>query len=153
MKCARNGFIKAGYKTLEGTAYVKHIRVAHKEEKSATTLKVMPKITASHVNPNNFEKVKVTLAFHLFSGEILRGLFFYKNEITSRWSDTAPTQAFILLMVKLIEAMTQRIPPQGLKPGSSQEKDIKDALECLNKWEAFCHLSKLYSCLQALPRD
>lgn len=142
VKCARNGFIKAGYKTPEGTAYVEHIRIAHKEDKSATTLKVMPKITASHVNPNNFEKMKVNLAFHLFSGEVLRGLFFYKNEITSSWSDPAPTQAFILLMVKLIQAMTARIPSQGLRPGSSQEKDIKDALEYLNKWEAFCEPSK-----------
>ncbi|KAG0414684.1 hypothetical protein HPB47_008131 [Ixodes persulcatus] len=94
------------------------------------------------MNPNNFEKMKVNLAFHLFSGEVLRGLFFYKNDITSSWSDPAPTQAFILLMVKLIQAMTARIPSQGLKPGSSQEKDIKDTLEHLNKWEAFCEPSK-----------
>lgn len=69
MKCVRNGFIKAPYKTPDGAVYMEHIKAAYDEDKCAVTLKVMPKITASHVNPNNFEKMKVNLAFHLFSAE------------------------------------------------------------------------------------
>lgn len=59
MKCVRNGFIKAPYKTPDGAVYMEHIKGAYDEDKCAVTLKVMPKITASHVNPNNFEKMKV----------------------------------------------------------------------------------------------
>lgn len=81
VKCVRNGFIKVPYKTPDGSVYMEHVNAAYDEDKCAVTLKVMPKITASHVNPNNFEKMKVNLAFHLFSAEVLRGLFFYKDDI------------------------------------------------------------------------
>ncbi|KAH7979970.1 hypothetical protein HPB49_012296 [Dermacentor silvarum] len=79
--------------------------------------------------------MKANFAFPLFSAEVLRGLFFYKNEISKRWSDPAPTQAFVLMMVKLIEAMTASIPSKG--------KNITDLLEYLNKWEASVDTSKL----------
>lgn len=79
MKCVRNGFIKATYKTPDDV-YMEHIKAAYDEEKCAVTLKVMPKITASRVNPNNFEKMEVNLAFHLFSAAVLRGLFFFLQE-------------------------------------------------------------------------
>lgn len=85
IKCVRNGFLKCFYKTPDGAAYIEHIRVAHEEDKCAVTLKVMPKISACHVKPNNFEKMRVNLAFQLFSSEVVRGLFFYKNEIQRNW--------------------------------------------------------------------
>lgn len=75
VKCIRNGFIKNGYKTPDGHVDVGPIRIAHDLDKCATTLKAMPKITEVHLNPNNFEKMKVNYAFHLFSLEVTRGLF------------------------------------------------------------------------------
>ncbi|KAH7979516.1 hypothetical protein HPB49_009713 [Dermacentor silvarum] len=78
VKCVRNGFIGGGYKTPEGHVDVKPIKIAHEHDKCAITLKVMPKITTVHISPNNFEKIKVNLAFHLFSLDALRGLYFYK---------------------------------------------------------------------------
>ncbi|XP_072140713.1 uncharacterized protein [Dermacentor andersoni] len=103
----------------------------------------MPKITMSHIIPNNFEKMKVNFAFHLFSAEVLRGLFFNNSEISKHWGEPAPTQVFVLMKVKLIEAVTARIPSKGLKVGSPQEKNITDFQEYLNKWEASLGSSKL----------
>nr|XP_050042632.2 uncharacterized protein LOC126539856 [Dermacentor andersoni] len=122
---------------------MEHIKAVYDEDKCVVTLKVMPKIKMSHIRPNDFEKMKVNFAFHLFSAEVLRGLFFYKSEISKHWSDPAPTQAFVLIMVKLIEAMTARIASKGLRVGSPQEKNIIDFQEYLNKWEASFCSSKL----------
>lgn len=98
VKCVQNGLLRGRYTTPEGAVDVEHIRTAYNEDKSPLTLKVMPKITAAHVKPNNFERMKVNLAFHLFSLQVLRGLFFYRKEIMKRGSDPAPTEAFVLLM-------------------------------------------------------
>ncbi|XP_049516819.1 uncharacterized protein LOC125942649 [Dermacentor silvarum] len=133
IKCVRNGHLKARYKTPEGSVYIGHIRAVHKEDQCPLTLKVMPKITFAHVSPNNFEKIKVNLAFYLFSPQVLRGLFFYKEQIKEHWSDPSPTQAFVLLMWK---PLTSRIPSEGLKPDSAHERNIKDVLDYLNQREA-----------------
>ncbi|KAL1460420.1 hypothetical protein MTO96_027366 [Rhipicephalus appendiculatus] len=47
------------------------------------------------------------------------------------------------MMVKLIEAMTARIPSQGLKVDSPQDTNIKEFLEYLNKWETSLEPSKI----------
>ncbi|KAH6937748.1 hypothetical protein HPB50_003766 [Hyalomma asiaticum] len=133
VKCVRNSLLKARYKTPEGSVYIEHIKAAHNEDKCPLTLKVMPKITLAHVSPNNFEKMKVNLAFHLFSLQVIRGLYFYRKEVEKEWGDPAPTQAFVPLMWKLIKAMTARIPSGALKPNSEHEKNIKDALGYLNR--------------------
>ncbi|KAH7979553.1 hypothetical protein HPB49_009829 [Dermacentor silvarum] len=101
----------------------------------------MPKITLAHVSPNIFEKMKVNLEFHLFSPQVLRGLFFYKKQIKDHWGDPSPTQAIVLLMWKLVKAMTSRIPSEGLKPDSAHERHIKDVLDYLNRWEAHAETS------------
>lgn len=92
MKCVRNGFISRGYKTPEGHVDVKPIKVAHEHDKCATTLKVMPKITTVHLQPNDFEKMKVNFAFHLFSAEVLRGLFFFTR---------SKSQNLVIMEIKL----------------------------------------------------
>ncbi|KAH9384799.1 hypothetical protein HPB48_026813 [Haemaphysalis longicornis] len=131
VKCVQNGLFSGTYDTPEDVDF-EHIRTEHNEDKSAATLKVMPKITAAHMNLNNFERMKVNLAFPLFSLQVLQGLF-YKSEIMKHGSDPAPTEAFVLLMWKLIQPMTANVPLEGLKPGSTQESHIKDVLEYLNQ--------------------
>lgn len=106
MKCVRDGL-------LSGIVDLEHIRTAHGEDNSALALKVMPKITAAHVNPSSFSRMRVNLAFHLLSPQ---------NKITMRnGGGPAPTEAFLLPMWKLVHAMTARMPLEGLKPGSTQE--------------------------------
>lgn len=142
VKCIRNGFIKTGYKTPRGHVDVTPIKIAHELDKCATTLKVMPKITDVHVHPNNFEKMKVNLAFHLFSLEVLRGLFFYKRQIVKQCSYSDQTEKFVDFMHKLIDVMTSRVPSGALKPNSKEAQLLNDTLEYINKWEACTEPSK-----------
>ncbi|KAH6935356.1 hypothetical protein HPB50_005341 [Hyalomma asiaticum] len=56
--------------------------------------------------PNNFQRIKVNLAFHVFSILlVLRG----------EWGAPEPTQAFGLLMWKLVKAVPASTPSEGLK--------------------------------------
>lgn len=65
------------------------------KDKCPLTLKVMPEITLAHVSTNNLEKMKVNLAFLLFGPQVIRGLYFYKNDIEEACGDPVPTQAFV----------------------------------------------------------
>lgn len=136
VKCVRNGFIKSGYKTPDGHVDTKPVKIAHQLDKCATTLKAMPKITDAHLNPNNFEKMKVNYAFHLFSSEVLHGLFLYKKEIAKTCAYREPTERFIAFIQKLISVMTSRVPAAALRKNSEGEKVLRNALEYLDRWEA-----------------
>ncbi|XP_049274234.1 uncharacterized protein LOC119403324 [Rhipicephalus sanguineus] len=67
VKCVRNSFVSTGFTTQDGRACVEHIEAAWQKDKSSLTLKAMPHITRVHIRPNSFEKMKVNLAFTLFS--------------------------------------------------------------------------------------
>lgn len=136
VKCIRNGFIKNGYKTPDGHVDVRPIRIAHDLDKCATTLKAMPKITEVHLNPNNFEKMKVNYAFHLFSLEVTRGLFLYKEAISKSCSYREVTEQFVRFMEKLIVVMTSRVPSTALRKNSEQERLLQGVLAYLDRWEA-----------------
>lgn len=136
VKCVINGFIKGGYKTPAGHVDVRPIRAAYQLDKCATTLKAMPKITHVHLNPNNFEKMKVNYAFHLFSAEVLRGLFLYREQISKSCSYVRETEKFITFMQKLISVMTSRVPTAALRKNSEGVKVLQNALDYINRWEA-----------------
>ncbi|XP_077529688.1 uncharacterized protein LOC144142191 [Haemaphysalis longicornis] len=103
----------------------------------------MPKITTVHVQPNGFEKMKVNFAFHLFSAEVLRGLFFYKKQIAKFYDYGDQTGKFVSFMQKLILVMTSRLPSGALKPGSREEKVLLEALNYIDEWEAVTGPKKL----------
>ncbi|XP_077508764.1 uncharacterized protein LOC144120237 [Amblyomma americanum] len=96
----------------------------------------MPKITNVHLSPNNFEKMKVNLAFHLFSPQVLHGLFLYKNEIADSCDHADATAKFVAFMHNLIDAMTSRVPSSSLRPNSKKEDVLKKALAYIDAWEA-----------------
>ncbi|KAH8019044.1 hypothetical protein HPB51_016144 [Rhipicephalus microplus] len=86
--------------------------------------------------------MKVNLAFHLFSLEVLRGLFFYKRQIVKQCSYSDQTEKFVDFMHKLIDVMTSRVPSGALKPNSKEAQLLNDTLEYINKWEACTEPSK-----------
>ncbi|XP_077507406.1 uncharacterized protein LOC144118317 [Amblyomma americanum] len=96
----------------------------------------MPNITNVHLNPNNFEKMKVNYAFHLFSSEVLRGLFLYREEISKSCTYREPTEQFITIMQKLISVMTSRVPSEALRKNSEEEAVLQNALDYISRWEA-----------------
>ncbi|KAH7976627.1 hypothetical protein HPB52_017027 [Rhipicephalus sanguineus] len=70
------------------------VREAYLRDRSVRTLKVMPNLTETHLEPNSFEKMRTTFAFQLFGPYVLRGLAFYKEDIERRCGSIEATQRF-----------------------------------------------------------
>ncbi|KAG8182817.1 hypothetical protein JTE90_003490 [Oedothorax gibbosus] len=51
----------------------------------------MPKVTPVHLSPKNFEKMRVSYAFQLFSNDVVKALRLYKELLTSQYEATEPT--------------------------------------------------------------
>lgn len=81
VKYVRNAFVGKGIQIPGGHAHVDVVEEAWKMDREAVTLKVMPHITKAHIHPNAFEKMRVNLAFQLFSQEVLKGIFFYRDHL------------------------------------------------------------------------
>lgn len=92
VKNLRNTFISKGYLTPSGYVHSGIIQAAFDADRENVTLKVMPRITDTHLNPNQFEKMKVDIAFQLFSDEVIKGLFLHRQHIESTYKTVQPTE-------------------------------------------------------------
>ncbi|KAH7937164.1 hypothetical protein HPB49_008334 [Dermacentor silvarum] len=95
----------------------------------------MPKIHRSVVKPGGFEKMRVSYAFRIFSDEVRRGLFMYKEQIEWRHGSINATESFVRLMKDVIEIMTSRFPAAALRASSRKADRLAEFLEYLNEWE------------------
>ncbi|XP_064476093.1 uncharacterized protein LOC135389994 isoform X2 [Ornithodoros turicata] len=77
---------------------------AQKVDQSVTR-KAMPGITSSHLQPNNFEKMRVSYAFQLFGPKVLQALNLYKPELEMTWGSILGTQIFFKRIQELIPAI------------------------------------------------
>ncbi|KAG8184513.1 hypothetical protein JTE90_002359 [Oedothorax gibbosus] len=136
LKCIRNTLLdKGGFMLPEGEVRIE-MKAACKSDKHALALRV-PKVHAVHFTPNNFEKMRVNLAFQLFSNEMLKAMYLYKDDITA-FCDPFPTEFFVEQMKELIRVMTSRIPKEALFPHSRNTQFLYDFLNLLEDWEAHC---------------
>nr|XP_054930565.1 uncharacterized protein LOC129386515 [Dermacentor andersoni] len=106
-------------------------------DKDNVTLKAMPGLTLSHLDPNNFEKMRVTLAFQLFGDRVLRGLHHYKDRLESSYGKGAidATEKFFRMINELIKTMTSRYKSEALWPNSRGVAALSAFLEYITKWE------------------
>lgn len=58
------------------------------------TLKVMPGITRCHIEPNAFEKMRVSYAFQLFGTKVLQAFHLYKDTLEATLGRMDATQEF-----------------------------------------------------------
>ncbi|KAM7301076.1 uncharacterized protein ISCGN_016638 [Ixodes scapularis] len=112
-----------------------HIVEAWKCDSNSLTLRAMPRITHSHLFPNAFEKMRVNLAFHLFSEEVERGLHLYHEQIQGARGNLEGTLQLHKRISTLIRVMTSRCPYDALRPGSHQAKFLDSFLDYLDEWE------------------
>ncbi|KAM7312997.1 uncharacterized protein ISCGN_002918 [Ixodes scapularis] len=137
VKCSRNNMLIAGFRTPEGRVLVEHIEEAWKcDNKSLTPLRAMPRVTKPVLHPNGFEKMSVSHAIRLYSDEVVRGLYLYKQEVEGRFGTTTATECFVKKMRDLISVMTSRRSKDALRPGSRKEAVLQEFLDYLNTWEA-----------------
>ncbi|XP_075721827.1 uncharacterized protein LOC142765140 [Rhipicephalus microplus] len=139
VKCVRNSFVSTGFELPEGHADVDGIDCARNSDESrSTTLKAMPHVSKSVVRPTGFEAMRVNYAFLLFSDEVLRGLFLYREDIEEKHGDQSPTVNFVERMRNLIEAMTSRCSSGALRPGNAHKACIESFLAYLDLREKKC---------------
>ncbi|KAH7944966.1 hypothetical protein HPB49_002862 [Dermacentor silvarum] len=136
IKNVRNCLLKHPFTTPEGTASINHIRAAWaRDQQSSVTLKAMPRVHKAIVRPDGFEKMRVNYAFRLFSDEVRRGLFMYREEIQQRHGSATATEVFIKRFQDLISIMTSRFPAAALRANSKNAQRVSEFLDYLDEWE------------------
>lgn len=75
---------------------IRAVQEAFLRDCSIRRLKVMPGLTAIHLVPNSFEKMRVSLAYQLFGTSVLRGMTYYKAEIERICGSIIATQEFFV---------------------------------------------------------
>lgn len=95
----------------------------------------MPHLTKAHIRPSSFEKMKVNLAFTLFSEQVLTGTFLYKSHLQQSSSSITATLKLIKRTSRLIAITTSRVPPEALQPYSRRVADLEASAAFLNEWE------------------
>lgn len=58
-----------------------HVKEAHRLDGPAVTMKAMHAVSLCHIQPNNFENMRLGYAFKLFGAKILRSLHLYKPNL------------------------------------------------------------------------
>ncbi|KAH6935928.1 hypothetical protein HPB50_011478 [Hyalomma asiaticum] len=114
-----------------------HFRLLYKMEEN-NQLKVVPKLTASHINPSNLQKMSVQLATQLFSRSVAIGFSIYREQNTPEFENTHGTESFTLLLNNVFDALNARIPAEGIRKDSRQIQVLKDFLNMLNETEQQC---------------
>ncbi|KAG0441011.1 hypothetical protein HPB47_016074 [Ixodes persulcatus] len=94
-----------------------------------------PQLTLAHIKPNSFEKMRVNLAFQLFTTNVLRGLLVFQAAIEKQHGDSTATGHFVELIRDLIAAMSSRTPTRSLKRSSEQLQFLQAVLNYLDEWE------------------
>ncbi|KAH7978066.1 hypothetical protein HPB49_004354 [Dermacentor silvarum] len=116
LKCLRNSLLKGGFNTPDGRVSTYFVREAYNYDKDNITLKAMPGLTTSHLEPNSFEKMRVSLAFQLFGDYVLRGLHHYKDLIETSYGKGSldGTESFFRMINQLIKVTTSRLKAEAL---------------------------------------
>ncbi|KAG0444738.1 hypothetical protein HPB47_013439 [Ixodes persulcatus] len=136
VKCVRNLLLDdQGFNTHEGHVQLGHIQAAFELDANNVTAKAMPQLTLAHIKPNSFEKMRVNLAFQLFTTDVLRGLLVFQTAIEEQHGDSTATAHFVELIRDLIAAMSSRTPTRSLRRSSEQLQCLQAVLNYLNEWE------------------
>ncbi|XP_077496128.1 uncharacterized protein LOC144107018 [Amblyomma americanum] len=137
IKCLRNGLLKSDFQVPEVKVSMQVVRKALRVDstRSCVTLQAMHGITNSHTNPNNFERMRVSLAFQLFGKKVSDGLELYKTTIEEHGGDITATVNFFKVIHDLIEILTSRFPVEALRPNSPAVQKLNSFLEFLGSWE------------------
>lgn len=103
LKSTRNHFITKNMIIEEGTTDMAHVRAFYQRDKQQT-FRQAPKLTESHINPNNFEKMKVKYAAQLLSASVAAGVNTY-IALSALPSSAIATATFISKMDELFDVL------------------------------------------------
>ncbi|KAH6943022.1 hypothetical protein HPB50_014029 [Hyalomma asiaticum] len=112
----------------------KHYERLYDAEKGSH-LKIVPKLTSSHVKPSKLEKMNVRLATQLFSRSVAIGLKFYREQGEPGFEDSEGTEQFTRLVNELFDVLNAKHPAAGIQKNSPKIKVIENFLTMLNTTE------------------
>lgn len=77
------------------------MREAFLRDCNVRTLKVMPGLSETHLDPNSFEKMRVSLAFQLFGTSVLRGMSFTRPTLKKYVAASVQRRSFLRKLLLL----------------------------------------------------
>ena len=83
-------------------------------------LRAAPRLTPTHVNPNNLQRMNVRYAAQLFSNSSADALQFYIDQHAPTLSDASTTVSFVRWLNKLFDVLNARLPREALHLRSSK---------------------------------
>ena len=135
VKCVRNNLLNHGcFKFGDKFVRMDHYEVLHDVD-SSQSLRVVPKLTKTHISPNNFQRMNVKLAVQLFSNSTADGLMFYKSQCVTGLEDCDETIHFTRRINRLFDVLNAKLPSQALKYQSDSIAFLSDCLRWLNEWQ------------------
>ena len=140
-KCIRNNLIKNDIKIGNDTISWNAVREL-REIECSKVCKAAPKLTDRHVNPNNFEKMKVSLATQVFSNSVYAALMAGAISGDLKNQSTVATANFCKRLNDVFDCLNARSANDRnpLKRGLSEknpqvEKCLRDAVTWFEQWQ------------------
>ncbi|KAK3926592.1 Transposable element P transposase [Frankliniella fusca] len=117
----------------EGTINLKHWKTLLKLEEEKG-IKAAFSLSKDHVDPTNYQKMKVRLAMQFFGGRVADAMQHYKELGVKELEDAGPTIQFIRRINEVVDAMNSQLPYQGLQPdpNSTHHKNLLQFLSYLD---------------------
>ncbi|KAL1468140.1 hypothetical protein MTO96_041674, partial [Rhipicephalus appendiculatus] len=98
-----------------------HYRLLYKAEENQQ-LRIVPKLTQAHIEPDCLRKMNVHLAEQLLSCGTAIGLEFYRNQGLPGLENSKGTAVFTKELNDLFDVFNAKLPKEGIRPGSSKQK-------------------------------
>ena len=141
LKCVRNNLIKNNYVINECEISWSALHELRELER-AEFCKAAPKLTDRHLNPNNFEKMNVSLAAQVFSNSVYAALMTGSTSGALKDPTTIATANFFKRINDIFDCLNARSSNDAnpLRRGLSDknpkvEECLKDALTWIAKWQ------------------
>ena len=138
IKCVRNNFHKKNEMFYNNdTVKYKYYRKLYEVDTSSdfSGLRVCPKLTKAHIDPNTFQKMNVRLAFQLFSRSVADGIKFFRETHFSGFEGSESTEQFTRDLNCLVDILNSSSPVNGLYKGSDKYCILKRWKTLLNEKE------------------
>ncbi|KAH8018244.1 hypothetical protein HPB51_000855 [Rhipicephalus microplus] len=145
IKCVRNRLLKQKLFSLNGSRVMwsHYDKLYVVDTKAEGMLRVYPKLSFSHVNPSNTEKMRMKLATQLFSLSVANGLEFYSQKGSLGLCNVKGTVDFTVRMNNLFDAFNCKYPKEGLREGRKDFSILESTLQWLYNWEKDVKLAKV----------
>lgn len=105
------------------------------DNKGPGLLKVCPKITWSHVNPSQTEKMRVKYAAQVFSNSVADGLRYLQEKEVQGFQQCDGTIRFTKLANDMFDVLNRKLPYEGVRLGSQDFAVLEGVFHFLDSWE------------------